>query len=94
MALPLPSWHTRWSVSCLTAWPKSSCSEQESIAWRRCTSPSTWSAGEARSPSVGVYGGQADPLPMLTMFDKQVKLRMGQANVKRWVDDILPLADR
>jgi threonine dehydrogenase-like Zn-dependent dehydrogenase len=39
----------------------------------------------------GVYGGQADPLPMLTMFDKQVQLRMGQANVKRWVDDILPL---
>src|ERR1700710_593366 len=39
----------------------------------------------------GVYGGQADPLPMLTMFDKQVTLRMGQANVKRWIDDILPL---
>jgi threonine dehydrogenase-like Zn-dependent dehydrogenase len=39
----------------------------------------------------GVYGGQADPLPMLTLFDKQVQLRMGQANVKRWVDDILPL---
>ncbi|HEV3011633.1 MAG TPA: zinc-dependent alcohol dehydrogenase [Actinomycetota bacterium] len=40
---------------------------------------------------VGVYGGQADPLPMLTMFDKQIQLRMGQANVRRWVDDILPL---
>ncbi|MEU8709648.1 zinc-dependent alcohol dehydrogenase [Streptomyces sp. NPDC048565] len=40
---------------------------------------------------VGVYGGAADPLPMLTMFDKQIQLRMGQANVKRWVDDILPL---
>ncbi|HMM94949.1 alcohol dehydrogenase catalytic domain-containing protein [Phycicoccus sp.] len=39
----------------------------------------------------GVYGGAADPLPMLTMFDKQVTLRMGQANVKRWVPDILPL---
>jgi threonine dehydrogenase-like Zn-dependent dehydrogenase len=39
----------------------------------------------------GVYGGMADPLPMLTMFDKQLQLRMGQANVKRWVDDILPL---
>ncbi len=39
----------------------------------------------------GVYGGQSDPLPMMTMFDKQVTLRMGQANVKRWVDDILPL---
>ncbi|HEU5267522.1 MAG TPA: zinc-dependent alcohol dehydrogenase [Jatrophihabitans sp.] len=39
----------------------------------------------------GVYGGATDPLPMLTLFDKQIQLRMGQANVKRWVDDILPL---
>jgi hypothetical protein len=39
----------------------------------------------------GVYGGATDPLPMLRMFDKQIQLRMGQANVKRWVDDILPL---
>ena len=40
---------------------------------------------------IGVYGGTADPMPMLTLFDKQVTLRMGQANVKRWVDDIMPL---
>ncbi len=39
----------------------------------------------------GVYGGLTDPLPMMKMFDKQIQLRMGQANVKRWVDDILPL---
>jgi threonine dehydrogenase-like Zn-dependent dehydrogenase len=39
----------------------------------------------------GVYGGAADPLPMLRLFDKQVQLRMGQANVRRWVDDLLPL---
>ncbi|MFB9447312.1 glutathione-dependent formaldehyde dehydrogenase [Dactylosporangium vinaceum] len=39
----------------------------------------------------GVYGGTADPMPMMVLFDKQVQLRMGQANVKRWVDDILPL---
>jgi threonine dehydrogenase-like Zn-dependent dehydrogenase len=39
----------------------------------------------------GVYGGMADPLPMLTIFDKQIQLRMGQANVKRWVGDIMPL---
>lgn len=39
----------------------------------------------------GVYGGAADPLPMLTLFDKQVQLRMGQANVRRWSDDIMPL---
>ena len=40
---------------------------------------------------IGVYGGMADPLPMLTLFDKQIQLRMGQANVKHWVDAILPL---
>jgi threonine dehydrogenase-like Zn-dependent dehydrogenase len=40
---------------------------------------------------IGVYGGMADPLPMLTIFDKQIQLRMGQANVKRWVDDLMPL---
>ena len=39
----------------------------------------------------GVYGGAADPIPMMQLFDKQVQLRMGQANVKRWADDILPL---
>ncbi|MFM9372636.1 zinc-dependent alcohol dehydrogenase [Streptomyces sp. Da 82-17] len=42
---------------------------------------------------IGVYGGAVDPVPMLTMFDKQLQLRMGQANVKRWVGDILPLLD-
>jgi threonine dehydrogenase-like Zn-dependent dehydrogenase len=41
----------------------------------------------------GVYGGATDPLPMLQLFDKQIQLRMGQANVKRWVDDIMPLLD-
>ncbi|RPF28385.1 zinc-dependent alcohol dehydrogenase [Georgenia muralis] len=39
----------------------------------------------------GVYGGARDPLPMLQLFDKQVTVRMGQANVRRWVDDLLPL---
>lgn len=40
---------------------------------------------------VGVYAGMIDPMPMDTLFDKQVRIRMGQANVKRWVDDIMPL---
>ncbi|MEU0899297.1 zinc-dependent alcohol dehydrogenase [Streptomyces massasporeus] len=38
----------------------------------------------------GVYGGMADPLPLLTLFDKQIQMRMGQANVRRWSDDIVP----
>jgi threonine dehydrogenase-like Zn-dependent dehydrogenase len=40
---------------------------------------------------IGVYGGMVDPLPMMTLFDKQIQLRMGQANVRRWTDEILPL---
>jgi threonine dehydrogenase-like Zn-dependent dehydrogenase len=39
----------------------------------------------------GVYGGAADPINMMTLFDKQVQLRMGQANVKRWIPQIMPL---
>jgi threonine dehydrogenase-like Zn-dependent dehydrogenase len=39
----------------------------------------------------GVYGGEIDPMPMMEMFDRGVQLRMGQAHVKRWIDDILPL---
>jgi len=41
----------------------------------------------------GVYGGMADPLPMMTMFDKQLTIRMGQCNVKRWIDDLVPLVE-
>jgi len=40
---------------------------------------------------IGVYGGMTNPVPMLTLFDKQIQLRMGQANVRRWIDDIMPL---
>jgi threonine dehydrogenase-like Zn-dependent dehydrogenase len=39
----------------------------------------------------GVYGGQLDPLPMMQLFDKGIQIRMGQAHVKRWIDDIMPL---
>ena len=41
----------------------------------------------------GVYGGMKDPMPMLTLFDKQVQMRMGQCNVEHWTDDLLPLVD-
>lgn len=39
---------------------------------------------------IGVYGGQTDPMPMMKMFDKAIQLRMGQANVKRWIPEIMP----
>ena len=41
----------------------------------------------------GVYGGMKDPMPMLTMFDKQIQLRMGQCNVRSWTETLLPLVD-
>ena len=41
----------------------------------------------------GVYAGDADVMPMKTLFDKQVSIRMGQCNVKRWIDDILPIVE-
>ncbi len=40
---------------------------------------------------VGVYGGATSPMPLMQMFDKQIQFRMGQANVRRWSDDLLPL---
>ena len=60
--------------------------------------PCTWRSTLVRRGGtislIGVYGGMIDPMPMMTMFDKQIQLRMGQANVRRWVDDLLPLLDR
>jgi threonine dehydrogenase-like Zn-dependent dehydrogenase len=42
---------------------------------------------------VGVYGGNADPMPMMTIFDKQIAMRFGQANVQHWLPELLPLAE-
>ncbi|NNG18071.1 glutathione-dependent formaldehyde dehydrogenase [Naumannella sp. ID2617S] len=39
----------------------------------------------------GVYGGALDPMPMMQLFDRQLTLRMGQANVRRWTDELLGL---
>ena len=39
----------------------------------------------------GVYGGAASPMPLIQMFDKQISVRMGQANVRRWTDTLMPL---
>jgi threonine dehydrogenase-like Zn-dependent dehydrogenase len=39
----------------------------------------------------GVYGGEIDAMPMMEMFDRGITMRMGQAHVRRWTDDILPL---
>lgn len=39
----------------------------------------------------GVYGGPVHLFPLGDLFDMQITLRMGQANVLRWVPEILPL---
>ncbi|AUI60322.1 zinc-dependent alcohol dehydrogenase [Amycolatopsis sp. BJA-103] len=39
----------------------------------------------------GVYGGELDAMPMMEMFDRGIHLRMGQAHVRNWTDEILPL---
>jgi threonine dehydrogenase-like Zn-dependent dehydrogenase len=39
----------------------------------------------------GVYFGHYPAYPLGDVFDKQITVRVGQANVRRWVDDILPL---
>jgi threonine dehydrogenase-like Zn-dependent dehydrogenase len=39
----------------------------------------------------GVYVGFLPLVPLRELFDRQFTIRMGQANVKRWVDDLLPL---
>jgi threonine dehydrogenase-like Zn-dependent dehydrogenase len=41
----------------------------------------------------GVYTGPIQAFPLGDLFDMQIQLRMGQANVRRWVDDIMPLLD-
>jgi threonine dehydrogenase-like Zn-dependent dehydrogenase len=38
-----------------------------------------------------LYGGEIDPMPLMEMFDRGVQLRMGQAHVRRWIDDLLPI---
>lgn len=42
----------------------------------------------------GVYGGSSDPMPMMQLFDKQLQLRMGQANVRAWTGELLTLLEQ
>lgn len=36
----------------------------------------------------GVYGGNADPMPMMKMFDKGIRMTMGQCHVRQWTDEL------
>ncbi|MDO4916008.1 MAG: zinc-dependent alcohol dehydrogenase [Rothia sp. (in: high G+C Gram-positive bacteria)] len=47
--------------------------------------------GVRRSGTVsisGVYGGNANPMPMMAMFDKGLRLAMGQCHVRQWTDEL------
>jgi threonine dehydrogenase-like Zn-dependent dehydrogenase len=51
-----------------------------------------WSVRRGGTLSViGVYGGPDPMWPMGELFDRQIQIRMGQANVRRWTDAIMPL---
>jgi threonine dehydrogenase-like Zn-dependent dehydrogenase len=39
----------------------------------------------------GGYGGEVGPMPMVEIFGRGIQLRMGQAHVSRWIDDLMPL---
>ena len=41
----------------------------------------------------GVYGGVADPMPLLHMFDKGLSVRMGQCNVQAWRGELMPIVE-
>jgi threonine dehydrogenase-like Zn-dependent dehydrogenase len=41
----------------------------------------------------GVYAGYVQMFNIGDLFDRQVTIRMGQANVRRWSDEILPLLE-
>jgi len=41
----------------------------------------------------GVYGGAATPIPMLSIFDKQLTITAGQCNVRHWDQDLIPYVE-
>ena len=42
----------------------------------------------------GVYAGYVSLFNIGDLFDRQVSIRMGQGNVRRWVGEIMPLLER
>lgn len=48
--------------------------------------------GGTISPS-GVYAGQATPMPLVDLLDKQIQVREGQCNVRSWTGTLLPFAE-
>jgi threonine dehydrogenase-like Zn-dependent dehydrogenase len=73
-----------------TVWTAVKLQTDKLVALRNC-------AGSIRRGGTlsisGVYTGHYPLFPLGDLFDKQLTIRMGQANVRRWVDDILPLLD-
>jgi threonine dehydrogenase-like Zn-dependent dehydrogenase len=56
---------------------------------------SMWSVRRGGTLSIiGVYGGPDPLFPLGELFDRQIQIRMGQANVWQWIPQILPLLER
>lgn len=73
--------------------PESSSEVTESVGVDRLDALATAFASVRRGGTVsilGVYVGEADPLPLADLFDKGLTIRMGQCNVKHWIDEIWP----
>ena len=41
----------------------------------------------------GSYTGSVDPVPMLKIWDKELTIRGGTVNVRRWLDDLMPVVE-
>jgi threonine dehydrogenase-like Zn-dependent dehydrogenase len=55
---------------------------------------SIWSVRRGGTLSlIGVYGGPDPMWPLGQLFDRQIQVRMGQANVRKWTPEILPLLE-
>ena len=64
-----------------------------STGWARSTSPSSSSAAAAPSRSPASTAARPTRCRCCRCSTSRSQLRMGQANVRRWIDDILPLLD-
>jgi threonine dehydrogenase-like Zn-dependent dehydrogenase len=42
---------------------------------------------------IGVYVGALPAFPLGELFDRQITIRMGQANVRRWTKEIVAAAE-
>ncbi len=80
------------AVTTLPRWAAAALSERVGVD--RMAGLKTALASVRRGGTVslsGVYGGAADTLNLMQLFDRQVSIRMGQGNVRRWTDRLVEI---